>query len=37
MQPKSIAIVGAAETTRLGVIPDMSQIRAVSAGPPLSS
>jgi acetyl-CoA acetyltransferase len=27
MQPKSIAIVGAAETTRLGVIPDMSQIQ----------
>src|SRR5213082_871668 len=26
MKPKSIAIVGAAETTRLGVIPDMSQI-----------
>jgi acetyl-CoA acetyltransferase len=27
MTPKSIAIVGAAETTRLGVIPDMSQIQ----------
>ena len=27
MKPKSIAIVGAAETTRLGVIPDMSQIQ----------
>jgi acetyl-CoA acetyltransferase len=27
MQPKSIAIVGAAETTRLGVIPHMSQIQ----------
>ena len=27
MQPKSIAIVGAAETTQLGVIPDMSQIQ----------
>ena len=27
IQPKSIAIVGAAETTRLGVIPDMSQIQ----------
>jgi 3-oxoacyl-[acyl-carrier-protein] synthase III len=27
MQPKSIAIVGAAETTRLGVIPDTSQIQ----------
>jgi acetyl-CoA acetyltransferase len=27
MQPKSIAIVGAAETTKLGVIPDMSQIQ----------
>jgi 3-oxoacyl-[acyl-carrier-protein] synthase III len=25
--PRSIAIVGAAETTRLGVIPDMSQIQ----------
>jgi acetyl-CoA acetyltransferase len=27
MQPKTIAIVGAAETTKLGVIPDMSQIQ----------
>jgi hypothetical protein len=27
MQPKSIAIVGAAETTNLGVIPDMPQIQ----------
>ena len=27
MKPGSIAIVGAAETTRLGVIPDMSQIQ----------
>ena len=27
MKPKSIAIVGAAETTRLRVIPDMSQIQ----------
>jgi acetyl-CoA acetyltransferase len=27
MRPKSIAIVGAAESTRLGVIPDMSQIQ----------
>ena len=27
MKPKSIAIVGAAETTRLGLIPDMSQIQ----------
>src|SRR6516225_6624566 len=27
MKPKSIAIVGAAETTSLGVIPDMSQIQ----------
>ena len=27
MKPKSIAIVGAAETTRLGTIPDMSQIQ----------
>src|SRR5258706_15611303 len=27
MKPKSIAIVGAAETTRLGVIPDTSQIQ----------
>ncbi len=27
MQPKSIAIVGAAETTNLGVIPDTSQIQ----------
>jgi len=27
MQPKSIAIVGAAETTKLGVIPDVSQIQ----------
>ena len=27
MKPKSIAIVGAAETTRLGVIPEMSQIQ----------
>jgi acetyl-CoA acetyltransferase len=27
MKPKSIAIVGAAETTRLGVIPDMSNIQ----------
>ena len=27
MKPESIAIVGAAETTRLGVIPDMSQIQ----------
>ena len=27
MKPKSIAIVGAAETTELGVIPDMSQIQ----------
>ena len=27
MKPKSIAIVGAAETTRLGIIPDMSQIQ----------
>src|SRR5215469_9405327 len=27
MKPKSIAIVGAAETARLGVIPDMSQIQ----------
>src|SRR3984893_7706495 len=27
MQPKSIAIVGAAETTDLGVIPNMSQIQ----------
>jgi 3-oxoacyl-[acyl-carrier-protein] synthase III len=26
-KPKSIAIVGATETTRLGVIPDMSQIQ----------
>jgi acetyl-CoA acetyltransferase len=27
MTPKSVAIVGAAETTRLGVIPDMSNIQ----------
>ena len=27
MKPKSIAIVGAAETTKLGVIPDTSQIQ----------
>ena len=27
MKPKSIAIVGAAETTRLGLIPDTSQIQ----------
>jgi acetyl-CoA acetyltransferase len=27
MKPKSIAVVGAAETTRLGVIPDMSNIQ----------
>ena len=27
MKPKSIAIVGAAETTQLGVIPDLSQIQ----------
>jgi acetyl-CoA acetyltransferase len=27
MKPKSIAIVGAAETTKLGIIPDMSQIQ----------
>ena len=27
MKPKSIAIVGAAETTKLGVIPEMSQIQ----------
>jgi acetyl-CoA acetyltransferase len=27
MQPKSIAIIGAAETTRMGVIPDTSQIQ----------
>ena len=27
MKPKSIAIVGAAETTELGVIPDISQIQ----------
>ena len=27
MTPKSIAVVGAAETTRLGVIPDMSNIQ----------
>jgi acetyl-CoA acetyltransferase len=27
MTPKTVAIVGAAETTRLGVIPDMSQIQ----------
>src|SRR5262249_12246465 len=27
MKPKSIAIVGAAETTQLGVIPDTSQIQ----------
>ena len=27
MKPKSIAIVGAAETTGLGCIPDMSQIQ----------
>ena len=27
MKPKSIAIAGTAETTRLGVIPDMSQIQ----------
>jgi len=27
MKPKSVAIVGAAETTRLGVIPDQSQIQ----------
>ncbi len=27
MKPKSIAIVGAAETTKLGVIPDISQIQ----------
>ena len=27
MKQKSIAIVGAAETSRLGVIPDMSQIQ----------
>ena len=25
--PKTVAIVGAAETTRLGIIPDMSQIQ----------
>jgi len=27
MRRKTVAIVGAAETTRLGVIPDMSQIQ----------
>ena len=27
MKPKSVAFVGAAETTRLGVIPDMSNIQ----------
>ena len=27
MKPKSVAIVGAAETTRLGIIPDMSNIQ----------
>ncbi len=27
MQPKTVAVVGAAETTKLGVIPDMSQIQ----------
>src|SRR5919197_1077102 len=32
MKPKSIAIVGAAETTRLGVIPDMSQIQLHADG-----
>ena len=26
MKPKSVAVVGAAETTELGVIPDLSQI-----------
>jgi len=31
MKPKSIAIVGAAETTQLGVIPDMSQIQLHAA------
>ena len=25
-QPGSVAVVGAAETTRIGVVPDMSQI-----------
>jgi 3-oxoacyl-[acyl-carrier-protein] synthase III len=27
MKPKSVAIVGAAETTELGVIPDLSQLQ----------
>ena len=27
MKPGSVAIVGAAETTKLGVIPEMSQIQ----------
>ena len=27
MKPKSVAVVGAAETTELGVIPDVSQIQ----------
>src|ERR1700749_295017 len=36
MKPKSIAIVGAAETTRLGVIPDMSQIQ-LHADPALNA
>src|SRR5262249_54066845 len=34
MKPKSIAIVGAAETTRLGVIPDMSQSPLHAAAAP---
>ena len=29
MKPRSIAVVGAAETTRLGTIPDMSQIQCM--------
>ncbi|MCB1694536.1 MAG: hypothetical protein KDI19_17320, partial [Pseudomonadales bacterium] len=27
MKPKSIAIVGAAETTRMGKVPDMGQLQ----------
>src|SRR5260370_1258171 len=36
MKPKSVAVVGAAETTKMGVIPDLSTIglHADPAGPP---
>jgi hypothetical protein len=40
MRPKSIAVVGAAETTKLGVIPDMSQIQLhadAASNPPTST